>query len=129
MSSDSSFDINEAYHDTSHDYGDGRLLGSDPYAFGPLADRTVQSELDDVSEADSVSRDISQVAAEKMSELLKDRDGEWKSVAERKRPLQLLDLPIDVLKEIVKEVCSSLIESAHFSAKQLFSRRLLIRTI
>ncbi|KUJ22578.1 uncharacterized protein LY89DRAFT_574788 [Mollisia scopiformis] len=40
----------------------------------------------------------------KISSLLKDKEQEWASVVEKKGPLRLLDLPMDVLKEIVKEV-------------------------
>ncbi len=40
----------------------------------------------------------------KLSSLLKDKEQEWTAVVEKKGPLQLLDLPMDVLKEIVKEV-------------------------
>lgn len=43
-------------------------------------------------------------AKTKISNLLKDKEREWTAVAERKGPLRLLDLPMDVLKEIVKEV-------------------------
>ncbi|TKA61921.1 hypothetical protein B0A49_09337 [Cryomyces minteri] len=39
-----------------------------------------------------------------MSRLLKGKDKEWAAVVEKKGPLQLLDLPVDVLKEIIKEV-------------------------
>ncbi|KAL3424836.1 F-box domain-containing protein [Phlyctema vagabunda] len=39
----------------------------------------------------------------KISNLLKDKEREW-SAAVRDRPLRLLDLPMDVLKEIIKEV-------------------------
>jgi hypothetical protein len=43
----------------------------------------------------------------KISSLLKDKEKEWTAVVEnRKGPLRLLDLPMDVLKEIVKEVRS-----------------------
>ncbi len=44
---------------------------------------------------------------QKMSKLLKGKEEEWTAVAQKKGPLQLLDLPVDVLKEIVKEVSSS----------------------
>jgi len=40
----------------------------------------------------------------KISDLLKEKEQEWTAVAEKKGPLRLLDLPMDVLKEIVKEV-------------------------
>lgn len=50
-------------------------------------------------------------ARTKISNLLKDKEQEWTAVAERKGPLRLLDLPMDVLKEIVKEVGPPLRES------------------
>jgi len=40
----------------------------------------------------------------KISNLLKDKTQEWTAVKEKRGPLRLLDLPMDVLKEIVKEV-------------------------
>jgi hypothetical protein len=43
-------------------------------------------------------------ARTKISNLLKDKEQEWTAVVEKKGPLRLLDLPMDVLKEIVKEV-------------------------
>ncbi|RFU28763.1 hypothetical protein B7463_g7575, partial [Scytalidium lignicola] len=43
-------------------------------------------------------------ARTKISNLLKDKEREWTAVVARKGPLRLLDLPMDVLKEIVKEV-------------------------
>lgn len=44
-------------------------------------------------------------ARTKISKLLKDKEQEWTQVLERREgPLRLLDLPLDVLKEIVKEV-------------------------
>lgn len=45
-------------------------------------------------------------AKTKISSLLKDKEKEWTAVVEKKGPLRLLDLPMDVLKEIVKEVSS-----------------------
>lgn len=38
----------------------------------------------------------------------KKRASEWPSAPRRQGPLKLLDLPVDVLKEIVSEVCSLL---------------------
>ena len=43
-------------------------------------------------------------ARTKISNLLKDKEQEWAAVVDKKGPLRLLDLPMDVLKEIVKEV-------------------------
>lgn len=43
-------------------------------------------------------------AKSSISNLLKDKEQEWSAVVEKKGPLQLLDLPMDILKEIVKEV-------------------------
>ncbi|MCJ1402536.1 hypothetical protein MMC11_005756 [Xylographa trunciseda] len=42
--------------------------------------------------------------AEKMAQLTKGKDKVWAATTEKKGPLQLLDLPVDVLKEIIKEV-------------------------
>ena len=44
--------------------------------------------------------------AEKLSQLLGEKDKEWAVTVEKQRPLRLLDLPVDVLKEIIKEVPS-----------------------
>jgi hypothetical protein len=35
---------------------------------------------------------------------LKGKEKEWVAVAEKKRPLQLLDMPVDILKEIIEKV-------------------------
>jgi hypothetical protein len=35
---------------------------------------------------------------------LKGKEKEWTAVAEKKRPLRLLDLPVDILKEIIEKV-------------------------
>jgi hypothetical protein len=43
----------------------------------------------------------------KLSKLLKGKEEEWAAVAQRKGPLRLLDLPMDILKEIVKEASVS----------------------
>ena len=42
--------------------------------------------------------------ADKLSQLLRGKDKEWAATVEKQRPLRLLDLPVDVLKEIIKEV-------------------------
>ncbi|KAL9046210.1 MAG: hypothetical protein Q9214_000895 [Letrouitia sp. 1 TL-2023] len=39
-----------------------------------------------------------------VKKLLKGKEKEWTATVEKDRPLQLLDLPLDILKEIVKEV-------------------------
>ena len=39
-----------------------------------------------------------------MMHLLKGKEKDWAPMAQRERPLQLLDLPMDVLKDIMKEV-------------------------
>ena len=55
----------------------------------------------DACEMDSAE---SSSPAEKMVQLLKGKEKEWAATVEKKRPLRLLDLPVDVLKEILKEV-------------------------
>jgi len=36
--------------------------------------------------------------------LLKGKEKEWSAVAEKKGPLRLLDLPVDILREIINQV-------------------------
>ena len=55
----------------------------------------------DACEMDSAA---SASPAGKMVQLLSGKEKEWTAAMEQKRPLQLLDLPMDVLKEIIKEV-------------------------
>jgi len=42
--------------------------------------------------------------AEKMAQLLNGKEKEWAATAEKRGALQLLDLPVDILREIIKEV-------------------------
>ena len=48
--------------------------------------------------------DVSDRRRAKMMQLLKGKEKAWTAVAQKERPLQLLDLPMDVLKDIIKEV-------------------------
>ena len=43
----------------------------------------------------------------RMMQLLKGKEKDWTPVAQRARPLQLLDLPMDILKDIMKEVLNA----------------------
>lgn len=43
--------------------------------------------------------------AAKMTELLSNKTREWETVKKKEGPLRLLDLPVDILRLIVKEVC------------------------
>jgi hypothetical protein len=38
-----------------------------------------------------------------LSKFLKGKEREWKAVSDRKRPLTLLELPVDILRLVVKE--------------------------
>jgi hypothetical protein len=68
-----------------------------------LPDRALDSEKE-VGEG-STSGDSGHLSAsEKISKLLNGKDKEWAAVVEKKGPLQLLDLPLDILKEIMKQV-------------------------
>lgn len=44
-----------------------------------------------------------------ISEYLKSRDPDWDNIQQRTEPLNLLELPVDVLRLIVKEVCMLLL--------------------
>lgn len=48
--------------------------------------------------------DIMVAQKNNVSRLLKGKEKEWTAVLAKERPLQLLDLPLDILKEIFKEV-------------------------
>jgi hypothetical protein len=58
----------------------------------------------------------------KLSKLLKGKEEEWTAVAQKKGPLQLLDLPMDVLKEIVKEVWQSVRITCNTQADYIIPR-------
>lgn len=71
----------------------------DPASSQPLA--SPEPQLPERFEKPSPSTD----ARTKISNFLaKDKEQEWTRVKEKEGPLHLLDLPLDVLKEIVKEV-------------------------
>jgi hypothetical protein len=74
---------------------------------------------------------------------LKGKEKEWIAVAEKKRPLQLLDMPVDILKEIIEKVRPAPIRyglkltshsyhiptiSPHYLYVTLYSMRLRSRT-
>ncbi len=43
----------------------------------------------------------------KMTELFSDKTREWECVRKKTGPLNLLDLPVDILRLIVKEACQN----------------------
>ncbi len=51
----------------------------------------------DLHQTQAITKDV-------VSRTLKGKEKEWAAVAEKKRPLQLLDLPVDILREIVGHV-------------------------
>ena len=64
--------------------------------------------LDHGQTLEAPSQDASAVpstSTERMAKLLKDKRGQLTTVMEKMGTLQLLDLPIDILREIIKEVC------------------------
>jgi hypothetical protein len=46
----------------------------------------------------------SEFALHVLQRTMKGKEKEWSSVAEKKRPLRLLDLPVDILREIIGQV-------------------------
>jgi len=59
---------------------------------------------------DGVNAEEEHTPKQSLSKLLKGKEKEWAAVA-RKGPLRLLDLPVDILKEIIHQV--SMNSSAH----------------
>lgn len=65
----------------------------------------------DTSSSNSVTaRDQAQ---SNVSQYLKNKGQEWNMASERKGPLTLLDLPVDILRLIIKEVCLALNPQRH----------------
>ncbi|KAG4029906.1 hypothetical protein MFRU_014g01990 [Monilinia fructicola] len=70
-----------------------------------LPDRTSGGAMATPSSASEKVEKAGLDAKTKISNFLKDKEQEWTAVVEKRNgPLRLLDLPMDVLKEIVKEV-------------------------
>lgn len=67
----------------------------------------VGKQVDGIQLADSITAQTSSAPGAVISRLLQGKEKEWAAVADRKGPLQLLDLPVDILKEIVREVYAS----------------------
>lgn len=77
--------------------------GTDSHAQLPTADvddegTTVRSQED----GDQVKEGPNY--KDKLKRLLKGKEKEWTAVAEKKGPLRLLDLPVDILREIINQV-------------------------
>ena len=51
-----------------------------------------------------VKMEVTKSPKHKISELLKGKEEEWTAVAKRGGPLRILDLPLDLLREILREV-------------------------
>lgn len=63
-----------------------------------------ESESSDADEPATETTKDDEDAKDMIKALLKEKLDEWTAVAQRTGPLRLLDLPMDVLKEIIKEV-------------------------
>ncbi|KAF2803703.1 uncharacterized protein BDZ99DRAFT_502937 [Mytilinidion resinicola] len=72
-----------------------------------LSPKVADEELEQCTTSDAPLRDLPQVddhsAKQTLSKLLKGKEKEWTDVA-RKGPLRLLDLPVDILKEIIYQL-------------------------
>lgn len=53
---------------------------------------------------------------EALTKLLNGKEKEWTAIAEKKGPIQLLDLPVDILKAIIDHVRAHPCEAAMLSA-------------
>jgi hypothetical protein len=82
-----------------------------------------QSSDDEMSAVETPQNNVADVRT-KISHLLKDKEQEWTALARKEGPLRLLDLPLDVLKEIVKEASTSSI--SYLMIYRVHRRHLLI---
>ena len=71
----------------------------------PETEKEVGQPSDTVSNASAPSRAFQ--TSQTVAKLLKGEEKLWSAVAEKQGPLHLLDLPVVILKEIVKEVWRS----------------------
>jgi hypothetical protein len=76
---------------------------------GSMTGPTMTTPMPDIANVEDASKGESG-SRKTISKVLKGREHEWESVPRRQGPLKLLDLPVDVLKEIVKEVYMTLLE-------------------
>ena len=89
-------------------------------------DHTMNSEVRapekprDLHQSQAITKDV-------VSRTLKGKEKEWAAVAEKKRPLQLLDLPVDILREIVGHVSAQFLD--HLGANFLTAPSCLTRMI
>lgn len=82
----------------------------------PPSTETEDHEVGEMPPADAKSTQSATAPGEVLSRLLQGKEKEWAAVAERNGSLQLLDLPVDILKEIVREVLENPAENARLSA-------------
>ena len=61
-------------------------------------------DFEEGSSKDGFEHMVQESSEEKVARLLKGKEKDWAAVAHKKGPLQLLDLPLDILKIILKEV-------------------------
>ena len=77
---------------------EGRQTSSIDWASPDDSDDAIQSELSEDEDCGNGR------ARQTLEKLLDGKEKEWSSVIKKDNPLHLLDLPVDILKEIVKEV-------------------------
>lgn len=100
--------ILDSGHESSHPVHEHSPNTQSPSSEGTAAFSSKSSKLQADEENDATVRKFGLV------KLLKGKEREWAAVVEKKNgPLRLLDLPMDVLKEIVKEVRRSSPETLH----------------
>ena len=79
----------------------------------PENEKEVGQPNDPISITSATSRAYQ--TSQTVAKLLKGEEKEWTAVAEKKGPLHLLDLPVVILKEIVKEVRQFLIKTGRMT--------------
>lgn len=64
-----------------------------------------QETREPTAHSSALESSLSDQPAARMTEILSNKTREWETVKKKEGPLRLLDLPVDILRLIVKEVC------------------------
>lgn len=82
----------------------GVLPGWECYCFARADERDLVSTMESPTTTGGVGPSQDKTT-QVVSEYFKERTQQWRAIYERKRPLTLLELPVDILQLIVKEAC------------------------
>lgn len=94
--------------EAADDSGDAGQPSDRPSAFSKTTSATIVPHRPDESTLDPMAEQgdapLEEKIRKRIHKILDGKEEEWTAVATKKGPLRLLDLPMDILKEIFKQV-------------------------